>query len=264
MNKSNEISFISVKNQSQDFPKHFHETFCISLIRNGIEKLELDDQFLYSQSNCISITNPYEVHANPLIDKDTAVSFDTIYVSQDLMSYVLNGKEFEFSNRQILDPIINRVFDLLLYYLKFNDQKQAEQHLRNLALHLYPHTRLSQKETPTSFHSDYLSGLLTYIEQHLENKIYLDELAEITHLSTFGFAKKFKSLTGMTPMSYVLMKKIFSAKARITSDCDLTDLAYTYNFTDLAHFSHSFKKYVGISPKEYRSQLSGKLPRLYK
>jgi len=89
-------------------------------------------------------------------------------------------------------------------------------------------------------------------------------LAKITHLNPFGFAKKFKSLTGMTPMSYVLMKKVFSAKARITSDCDLTDLAYTYNFTDMAHFSHSFKKYVGVSPKEYRNLLTGKLPRLYK
>lgn len=256
MSASNEISFISVENQNQDFPKHFHETFCISLIRNGIEKMELDNHFLYCQSNCISITNPFEVHANPLADKDSRVSFDTIYVSADLMSHVLNGKEVKFPNGQIHDPVTNRTFTLLLNELKSTNQTQSEHLLQNLAFQLYPHTRPEKNETV--FHSDYLTELLIYIEQHLENKIYLDELAKIIHLNPFGFAKKFKSLTGMTPMSYVLMKKIFSAKARITSDCDLTDLAYTYNFTDMAHFSHSFKKYVGISPKEYRKLLNGK------
>lgn len=263
MSISNEISFISVENQNQDFPKHFHETFCISLIRNGIEKMELDNQLLYCQSNCISITNPFEVHANPLADKDSRVSFDTIYISSDLMSHILNRNEVKFSNMQIHDPVLNKAFTLLLDELKSANQTQSKQLLRNLAFQLYPHTLLTKNVT-SSFHSDYLAELITYIEQHLENKIYLDELAKITHLNPFGFAKKFKSLTGMTPMSYVLMKKIFSAKARITSDCDLTDLAYTYNFTDMAHFSHSFKKYVGISPKEYRDQLNGKLPRLYK
>ena len=87
---SNEISFISIESQNQDFPKHFHETFCISLIRKGIEKIELEDGFLYSPSNSISITNPYEVHANPVVDSDAKVSFDTIYISADFMSHVLN------------------------------------------------------------------------------------------------------------------------------------------------------------------------------
>ncbi len=68
----------------------------------------------------------------------------------------------------------------------------------------------------------------------------------------------------MSPMSYVLMKKVFAAKAKIHAGCDLTDLAYVYNFTDISHFSNSFKKYIGISPKAYRDQLNGKLPRLYK
>ncbi len=261
MNTSNEISFISVENQNQDFPKHFHETVCISLIRSGIEKMELDNQLLYCQSNCISITNPFEVHANPLADKDSRVSFDTIYVSPDLMKHILNGKEVKFPNGQIHDPALNRAFALLLNELKSTNQTPSEHLLHNLAFQLYPYTSSAKNETASSFHSDYLAGLITYIEHHLENKIYLDELAKIAHLNSFGFAKKFKSLTGMTPMSYVLMKKIFSAKARITPDCDLTDLAYAYNFTDMAHFSHSFKKYVGISPREYRNLLSAKLPR---
>lgn len=263
MYTTKEISFISVENQNRDFPIHFHETFCISLIRNGIEKMELDNQFLYSEVNCISITNPYEVHANPLADAESRVSFDTIYLTPDLMTSILNGKGIEFQNRQIHDIHLTGSFIRLFDQLKDNDQR-TEHVLTDFIRQLSSYARTLPDEKTSGFHSEYLTELLIYIEQNLENKLYLDELARITHLNPFGFAKKFKSLTGMTPMSYVLMKKVFSAKARITPDCDLTDLAYTYSFTDMAHFSNSFKKYVGVSPREYRNLLSGKLSRLYK
>jgi AraC-like DNA-binding protein len=260
---TNEIDFISVSNQSQDFPRHFHETFCISLISDGIEKVELNDQFLYSEAGCISITNPYEVHANPLIDPDSRLSFDTIYVSPELMENMLNGAEIEFRNRQIRDVKINRTFVQLLAEIKQNRSSGPEFLLKKFLSQLSPYAQSKTEET-APFHSDYLTKLTIYIEQNLEDKFCLDELARIAHLNKYGFAKKFKSLTGMSPMSYVLMKKVFAAKANIHADCDLTDLAYTYNFTDMAHFSHSFKKYIGISPKVYRDQLNGKLPRLYK
>lgn len=251
---SNDISFISVNDQNQDFPKHFHETFCVSLIRNGIEKIELEDQFLYSAEHNISITNPYEVHANPVVDTDMKVSFDTIYVSGELIRHVLNGKSIEFKNRQIRDAKINGTFLQLLEELKKSNSLRTEILLSDFIHQLYPHSQYQENEPSHLFQSHYLKELLAYIEQNLEDKIYLDELAKITNLNKFGFAKKFKSLTGMTPMSYVLMKKVFAAKAQICSNCDLTDLAYRYNFTDMAHFSHSFKKFVGLSPNAYRTQ----------
>jgi AraC-like DNA-binding protein len=260
---TNDMDFISVEDQSQDFPKHFHETFCISLIRNGIEKIEFDDHFLYSEANSISITNPYEVHANPLVDPGSKVSFDTIYLSPELMVYALNGKDIEFQNRQIWDIKINRTFAQLLAEMKRNKLSNPEILLKKFITQLSPYAQASQEETG-SFHSEYLTELIAYIEQNLEDKLYLDELARITNLNKYGFSKKFKSLTGMSPMSYVLMKKVFAAKAKIHADSDLTDLAYTYNFTDISHFSHSFKKYIGVSPKAYRDQLNGQLPRLYK
>jgi len=43
-------------------------------------------------------------------------------------------------------------------------------------------------------------------------------------------------------MNYILLKKIFSAKDLITTSTDLTKKAHQYNFTDLAHFSKTFKR----------------------
>lgn len=252
--ESKDISFISVENQSQDFPKHVHDTFCISLIKSGIEKIEWETDFLYSDQHCITITNPYEVHANPLVDKDVKVSFDTIYISPEFMASA--GKpEMEFLTRQIRDPQLNRSFVSLLESLKTGENPRSNRLLTDFLDQLFPYSQRAEREHKSSFHSEYLVELIAFIEHNLDNKIYLDELAQIVHLNKFSFAKKFRGLTGMSPMSYVLMKKVFSAKAQFTADCDITDLAYAYNFTDAAHFSHAFKKYVGVSPKEYRDQL---------
>ena len=60
-------------------------------------------------------------------------------------------------------------------------------------------------------------------------------------------------------MNYILMKKIFSSKKLIDSNSELTDIAYQYNFTDLAHFSKTFKRFIGVSPKKYQESLSAKM-----
>ena len=78
------LEYISIENQTTDFPKHFHETFCISLIHNGVEQIDFDNLKLFNEKGSISITNPYEIHSNPLIDKNTCLKFDTIYLSNDL------------------------------------------------------------------------------------------------------------------------------------------------------------------------------------
>ena len=92
MNLDN-FEYISVNDQVTDFPQHYHDTFCISLIHSGVEVIEVDGKCIYSEKMCISITNPYEVHSNPVLDKNNTLSFDTIYVSPDLMKYICKGEE---------------------------------------------------------------------------------------------------------------------------------------------------------------------------
>ena len=60
----------------------------------------------------------------------------------------------------------------------------------------------------------------------------------------------------MTPMSYILMRKVFESKKRLENRQLITHVAQDLNFSDLAHFSNSFKKYVGVSPTLYQDKLN--------
>lgn len=251
------IECLTIDKQAKDFPKHFHETFCISLIRNGIEQIDFNNQSLYSEAGSISITNPYELHSNPLVDNCMKVGFDTLYLSSDVMKYMSLGKNIQFENRKINDPGLNIAFLQVKDALKSYDAVKTENALSEFVHILLPYSQL-KTENHNSLALKNKDIIFDYIENNLNNKIDLETLAHIASINKFGFAKNFKSHTGMSPINYVLMKRIFLMKTIISPTTDLTQLAYTYNFSDISHFSNAFKRYIGISPNEYKNQLIGR------
>lgn len=248
------LEYISITNQTTEFPKHFHETFCISLIHKGVEQIDFNHRSLFSESGSISITNPFEIHSNPLLDKSSQLAFDTLYVSNDLMKYVIGGKNIRFVNRKINSPQANQLFLYLKKAMDLRNPKAIASYLSQFVNTLKQYSEESEKEHSELDFSNF-KQINTYIENNIADRLCLNALSRMAHMNKFGFIKNFKSSTGLTPMNYILMKKIFSCKQLIVPDSNLTELAYHYNFTDMAHFSNTFKRYIGISPKTYQTRL---------
>ncbi|KIX19721.1 hypothetical protein SY27_16800 [Flavobacterium sp. 316] len=249
-----DLEYITIENQTTEFPKHFHETFCISLIHKGIEQIDFENQSLFSEAGSISITNPYEIHSNPLFDKKTQLKFDTIYISSQLMKSILNGKNIKFTNRKIKNKNANKLFVELKNAIDKRETQNIEFYLRQFMSSLKPYSQENEKEY-AGLNLNNFKEINHYIENHIYDKFSLHELAKIANINKYGFAKKFKASTGMTPINYILMKKVFSSKMSIKPNTELTTIAYQYNFTDLAHFSKTFKRFVGISPKNYQQSI---------
>lgn len=252
----NDLEHISIRNQAAAFPEHYHDTFCISLIYSGTETIAMEGKLLYGEAGSITITNPYEVHANPLADTAIKLDFDTIYIPGSRMKALFGGNNVMFRERSIRDAGVVRHFQELSHTLARTDTARREVCLSRFAASLQPYTWKKDDEyaelTPSG-----LRETILYIREHLTENLDLDILAHVAHCNKYGFAKKFRASTGMSPMHYVLMKKIFSGKQEITPYTELTQVAYKYGFTDLSHFSRTFKRFIGVSPRTYQKQLSG-------
>lgn len=236
-----------------DFPKHFHETFCISLIHKGVEQIDFEKQSFFSESGSISITNPYEIHSNPIIDPKINLTFDTIYLSADLMSYITEGKNIQFINRIINNENANRLFLNLKDEIDAKNVVGIDSSLKKFVNILKENAEVQEDDyVELGLHN--FNEIKDYIENNINSKFCLDQLSKMANINKFGFIKKFKTNTGMTPMNYILMKKIFSCKNIIDSNSELTEIAYHYNFTDISHFSKTFKRYIGVSPKMYQEK----------
>lgn len=246
------LEMLSVDNQKSDFPEHFHETFCISLVRKGTEAIKMHDTTIYSEVGTITINNPFEIHANPIVDKDNQVSFDTIYLSQEIIDYFTNRKGLQFYQRQFQNENIITYFQKLQQsiYAKTNEiETNLSDFLQSLSIQNSPTQHVKNP------FSAVWSEIILFIENHLEQKLTLDMLAHFMCMDKYNFSKQFRAKFGISPMNYVLMKKIFASKALITPYTDLTALAYQFEFSDQAHFSKTFKRFVGVSPRTYKKQL---------
>lgn len=94
-----------------------------------------------------------------------------------------------------------------------------------------------------------------YIETHLNEVIFLDELACEAGFSKYHFSRIFQSIVKETLAHYVNRIRMEQALFLLAhrQDKNMTDIAYEMGFTDSAIFSRAFKNYYGISPREYRS-----------
>jgi AraC family transcriptional regulator len=100
-----------------------------------------------------------------------------------------------------------------------------------------------------------INNVINYIKINSDSNFKLDELAEVANFSKFHFSRIFFALVGETPLKFILRVKIEKAASMLIHSMHLsiTSIAYELGFSDIAIFSRNFKKYYGVSPKQYRT-----------
>ncbi|QUH18804.1 AraC family transcriptional regulator [Alkaliphilus sp. B6464] len=93
---------------------------------------------------------------------------------------------------------------------------------------------------------------LDYIDDHILEKITVDELAKISGFSTYHYYKVFNSFVGMPVMEYITRRKLQYALYDLSNGQKVLDIALTYGFETHAGFTKAFKKSFGYPPSFYR------------
>ena len=95
-----------------------------------------------------------------------------------------------------------------------------------------------------------------YIEAHHTEELSLGQVAQAVHTSVFYFCKMFKKATGINFTEFVSRTRVEKSKNLLLNpNLRVSEIAYEVGFQSLTHFNRIFKRIVGQSPTEYRSQL---------
>jgi AraC-like DNA-binding protein len=103
------------------------------------------------------------------------------------------------------------------------------------------------------FNLDDIEELMT---MHIHRSLDLESLAAQAQLSKYHFSRKFKQLTGHSPIQHFLHLKIQHACLLLdTSNSSIKHIAIELGYGDAYYFSRLFKQVMGLSPRDYRSKL---------
>jgi AraC-like DNA-binding protein len=92
-----------------------------------------------------------------------------------------------------------------------------------------------------------------WIEAHAEAKVNLGDAAAIASLSTFHFLRIFSAVVGATPHQFLLTCRLRrSVMALCETDLPITNVAHDAGFDDLSNFIRTFRRALGVSPRELR------------
>lgn len=103
---------------------------------------------------------------------------------------------------------------------------------------------------PTSTPTSILGRALLSIEENFRD-IKISEIAKQLYVSNSYFSKLFTSQCGVTPMNYLLLRKIAEAKKYLYMGISVKEACLLSGFSDYSNFIRTFKNIEGCSPGNF-------------
>ncbi len=152
----------------------------------------------------------------------------------------------------------NSYWGLLLYLVeKYTDRETAILASKYFAIDIdrnsqsaYALFKGQKKHTDTA-----IKKAQSYIEEHYQEKVTVEELATYVSLGRRSFERRFKDATNNTVLTYIHRIKMEAAKRTFeNSRKNINEVMYDVGYTDTKSFRTMFKKITGLTPAAYRNK----------
>jgi AraC-like DNA-binding protein len=90
-----------------------------------------------------------------------------------------------------------------------------------------------------------------YINQNFREQITLEDLSEIAGVSPFHLNRTFTAVTGISPHSYQIHRRIEFSKRLLIEGNSIAYVSAESGFTDQSHYTRFFKKITGTTPGRF-------------
>lgn len=243
--------------------EHAHDFFELSILLRGESFYVIENESYYFDEPTILILNPGISHME--------------YVSENMENQQIHIglRHFNFPGfERNFIPLSSIIVKLGEYDAEFfniceeiiQERRQArfgyELILRSLVNKLIIY--LLRDDQTTTVHKQLdsedqekqrlVNDIKLYIENHYNEDLTLDQIAESFYISTATLSRIFKEFIDDTPINFLIHHRLDKAKSLIVENPDLTikEVAETIGYKDPLYFSKLFKKHYGESPTFFR------------
>lgn len=132
--------------------------------------------------------------------------------------------------------IKTRLIEVLVLLSRYYTENQGKQHIQ-----------MSDEET--------IASITQFLSEHSDQPITLAQLSQLYGMSISSLTAKFKTYTGRTLVEYRHFAQVQRACTELhNSNKKISAIALDCGFNDISHFNRIFKKHVGFTPREYRTE----------
>lgn len=101
-----------------------------------------------------------------------------------------------------------------------------------------------------------LSEVISHLERNYTERLTLKDLTSVAHMSVSTLTRSFHRVFSLSPIDYLIRLRVSKAAELLRmDDSSVTDIAFEVGFTDSNYFSRQFRRIMGVSPSNYRSNI---------
>lgn len=187
-----------------------------------------------------------------LPDKNSEYKRNKLVLNKSKLSLLINKNEYEcmhFNNDKNMykkiDDIFKKISDCL-------DNVEFVFKKISLVFDLI-HICFSYNENSIPNSKGLIYDIMNYVNDNIRYCITIDEVAKYCHISKYHMCRKFKEQTGTTIYNYITTQRIYLAKKLLEETSKtISDIAMECGFSNISHFTNTFKKETNLKPTQYR------------
>jgi AraC-like DNA-binding protein len=241
----------------QTFPNHFHEYYVIAYMEGGRRHLCCKGKEYKLSAGDLVLFNPRDNHYCTPID-GSILDYRALNLSPESMARAareVTGKDYipYFTHNVVYQSEITKsicdVYELIVHNAPKLEKEEAFFFLLQQVFQEYsaPFAEVDILEPDPQ-----LKTLCSYMEEHYEDNITLEELLAMTNYSKSYLLRSFTKQIGVSPYRYLQNVRLTKAKDLLEQGIAPIDAASMAGFSDQSHFTNFFKEFIGLTPKQYQ------------
>lgn len=248
------------------FETHRHSETEINFINTGCCVMGIEDAYIPLKAGDCILINPF-VHHSFMVDMSRACSITQLEYSavvpegieERIPAFDKSRGHQKFSSCDSLCKALENVCRSFREQKEENEYSCTQLDFALAQLYVILSEQICRARQGEGNELQGVVGeVIQYINQHIEEKLNLEEISQRYHVSDRYIRKYFNKYLGINCSKYISMLRIAKAKEMLwNTNKSITEIALETGFSSSQYFSLVFHKYADMTPMEYREMWRG-------
>lgn len=254
---------ISENRDHYDTAPHIHNEIELLRLKAGEATVTVSDRSYRMKAGDIVVVNPMEVHS-VIADRrypyhQECICFDlSLLPDKELVCELTSGESYIYALHTLEEEVTGRLcesFDRLFEAVKQNRDTllfESTAYVCLMLAALKEHGEVKSRGAKGK-RASFPRKVQEYLADHYTEDITSDDAARELFYTQSYFCRLFREEFGTSFLEYLAMYRISIAKSMLKDPAvKISSVAEKIGFFDSSYFSRCFRRFVGMSPTEYK------------